>query len=68
MQTELPKVTQIPTECRDKFDFHRLATESDSLTSKLIDDIVKFNYPTNSMEISTDDFDTYANKEATIEL
>ena len=66
--TELPQVTRKPSFCNDQVELIVQSLESQSLSSEQILDIFKFDSSAKMIEIGTDDFVTYANKEATIQL
>ena len=55
-------------DCSDEFNFVIQSFESESLNSDQITDIFKFDSSSNTIKIHTDDFETYADKEATIQL
>ena len=66
--TELPKVTTTPAYCSENFEIAIESSESQSLNPDQIADIVRLDFSPNIIEIGTDDFATYANQEATLQL
>ena len=61
-------MTQTPPICTDKYEFGILSSDSQGLDLYQIKDIIKINSTSNMIEISTNDFDTYANQEVTLRL
>ena len=61
-------MTVTPPDCIKKFDIEILSLQSNSLNPEQIEDIIRLDSIENIIEIGTNDFETYANKEATVQL
>ena len=64
----MPKITTTPPDCSVDFKFVIKSVESQKLNQEQISDIIILESASNVIKIGTDDFATYANQEATVQL